>query len=219
MRRQRAGPSTLCSAGAGSETPENQSLPPVLQTPTPSPPAQAAETVDRASPRPTSRRRGPSKTDAPPPALDGKLLKDVQASFAHLDTNHDGLLSLEEFATGLGLLSMNAEFATIIFNAFDKSGDGMIDRREFVATIGVMLHPEDMERQVCFFPSSGTAAALCARSASHAPQSELGRTPSVSNSSVTHIPLARPRRPPPPPAPAHHGAHSPPLHPPARRPA
>jgi Ca2+-binding EF-hand superfamily protein len=89
------------------------------------------------------------------------MLKDVQASFAHLDTNRDGMLSLEEFTAGLGLLGMHPEFATIIFNAFDKSGDGSIDRREFVAAIGVMLHPEDMERQVRCFPpfSHGTGGA------------------------------------------------------------
>jgi Ca2+-binding EF-hand superfamily protein len=125
----------------------------VLQNTPPSPLTQAAEAADGATPRLTSRRRGSRKSDIAPPALDGKMLKDVQASFAHLDTNHDGLLSLEEFTAGLGLLSMNAEFATIIFNAFDRSGDGMIDRREFVTAIGVMLHPEDMERQVCFFCS------------------------------------------------------------------
>jgi len=96
------------------------------------------------------RRRGKERwaSSDQPPHFDGKMLKDVQRSFAKLDTNNDGTLSRPEFSAGLGMLGINPEFSALIFNAFDTSGDGAIDRREFVTTIGVMLHPEDLEKQV-----------------------------------------------------------------------
>ena len=64
-----------------------------------------------------------------------------------LDTNGDGKLSLHEFRHGLGLLGLSPSFATILFNAFDKSRDGAIDAREFLTTMAVMLQPSDVEAQ------------------------------------------------------------------------
>jgi hypothetical protein len=93
---------------------------------------------------PISREVRQPRTEAP--FLDPATLQRVHSSFASLDTNGDGRLSLDEFAVGLGLIGMDRQFSAIIFNAF-RPVDGMIDRREFVTTLCVMLHPEDIDRQ------------------------------------------------------------------------
>jgi len=46
------------------------------------------------------------------------------------------------------MLGLDKGFSTMIFSAFDKSGDGYIDLREFVAAMGVMLNPDDIEQQI-----------------------------------------------------------------------
>ena len=79
--------------------------------------------------------------------LDQRALREATANFRRLDTNGDGKLSLHEFRHGLGLLGLSPSFATILFNAFDKSRDGAIDAREFLTTMAVMLHPSDVEAQ------------------------------------------------------------------------
>ena len=81
--------------------------------------------------------------------LDQRALREATANFRRRDTNGDGKLSLQEFRHGLGLLGLSPSFATILFNAFDKSRDGAIDAREFLTTMAVMLHPADGEAQFC----------------------------------------------------------------------
>lgn len=82
------------------------------------------------------------------PLIDDKMLSAAAANFASMDKNDDGLLSIDEFRSGLGLLGMDKDFSSLIFNAFDRSGDGFIDRREFIANMVVMLHPEPNELQL-----------------------------------------------------------------------
>ena len=122
----------------------------------------AAPSLNRNSPPPRCRRLAAGQPDTPatstkPPLrrvhgsfcglLDPRSLREATANFKRLDTNGDGKLSLAEFRHGLGLLGLSPSFATILFNAFDKSRDGAIDSREFVATMAVMLHPSDVEAQ------------------------------------------------------------------------
>ena len=126
--------------------------------------AEPRELARRNSPRPpmpTPRRwlkfdtPASSTKEAPPRRvhgsfcglLDQRALREATANFRRLDRNSDGKLSLHEFRHGLGLLGLSPSFATILFNAFDKSRDGAIDAREFLTTMAVMLHPSDVEAQ------------------------------------------------------------------------
>ncbi|KAL1495262.1 hypothetical protein AB1Y20_017122 [Prymnesium parvum] len=69
-------------------------------------------------------------------------------NFSSMDKNGDGALSLAEFREGLGMLGMDADFSSILFNMFEKNADGNIDRREFLAAMAVMLHPDSIEKQI-----------------------------------------------------------------------
>ena len=46
------------------------------------------------------------------------------------------------------MFGMDERFSALVFSTFDKSGDGFIDQREFLASMAVMLHPYDVEQQV-----------------------------------------------------------------------
>ncbi len=83
-----------------------------------------------------------------PTLMDDKTLASCVKSFAAMDVNGDGILTLDEFRSGLGMLGMDPEFATILFNSFDRNSDGRINQREFCASMAVMMHPTDMVQQV-----------------------------------------------------------------------
>lgn len=81
------------------------------------------------------------------------MLKDavrdaLAESFSAMDKNGDGSLTLGEFREGLGMLGMDADFSSLLFNMFAKNPDGNVDRSEFLASMGVMLHPDSQELQV-----------------------------------------------------------------------
>ena len=80
--------------------------------------------------------------------FDDKSLRSALKNFSQLDRDNDGRLSREEFRAGLGMLGVDKTFSTIIFNSFDTGGDGWIDRREFLAAMAVMLHPDNLEAQI-----------------------------------------------------------------------
>eukprot|EP00965_Chrysotila_dentata_P132603 4384870-Pleurochrysis_carterae.AAC.1 len=80
--------------------------------------------------------------------LDSNALEQAKRNFRQMDVDKDGRLSESEFRSGLGMLGMDESFAAILFAAFDKGGDGYIDMREFLAAMGVMLHPNDVKQQV-----------------------------------------------------------------------
>ena len=82
------------------------------------------------------------------PHLDDKALRSALQNFRSLDHDNDGRLSQEEFREGLGMLGMDPTFSSLLFNSFDTGGDGYIDRREFVAAMAVMLHPDNVEDQI-----------------------------------------------------------------------
>lgn len=83
-----------------------------------------------------------------PSAADDKAMREALKSFTQMDINNDGQLSLEEFRSGLGTLGMEKELVHILFNSFDKNGDGTIDQREFITGMAVMLHPDDTDEQI-----------------------------------------------------------------------
>ena len=82
------------------------------------------------------------------PHLDDKALRSALQNFQSLDRDNDGRLSQEEFRQGLGMLGMDPTFSSLLFNSFDTGGDGYIDRREFVAAMAVMMHPDNVEEQI-----------------------------------------------------------------------
>ena len=83
-----------------------------------------------------------------PAQLDGPLLREALANFSSLDQNGDGMLTLAEFREGLGMLGMDDDFSQILFNMFNKTGGKTIDQKEFLASMGIMLHPDSIELQV-----------------------------------------------------------------------
>jgi len=87
-------------------------------------------------------------TPRPPNAPDEKVAKEALKAFLTMDTNGDGYLSFEEFRSGLGTLGLEPEFVRILFNSFDRDQSGTIERKEFLAAMAVMLHPEDTEQQI-----------------------------------------------------------------------
>ena len=105
-----------------------------------------------------SSKRGPSSKDDTlseqeaaelnVAGFDDKSLRSALKNFSQLDRDNDGRLSREEFRAGLGMLGVDKTFSTIIFNSFDTGGDGWIDRREFLAAMAVMLHPDNLEAQI-----------------------------------------------------------------------
>ena len=80
--------------------------------------------------------------------LDDAQLRAALENFSSMDKNGDGLLSRAEFREGLGMLGVDEDFCSILFNMFDTQGAGEIDQRAFLASMAVMLHPDEMELQV-----------------------------------------------------------------------
>ena len=87
-------------------------------------------------------------TPRPPHAPDDQTAKSALKAFLAMDVNGDGRLTLDEFRSGLGTLGMDMEFVTILFNTFDRDGDGMVSKREFLASMAVMLHPDETDQQI-----------------------------------------------------------------------
>jgi Ca2+-binding EF-hand superfamily protein len=80
--------------------------------------------------------------------LDADQRKKTLRDFAAMDRDQDGKLSSDEFRENLGLLGVDLGLAQILFNSFDHNGDGFVDKSEFLASMAVMLHPEEHEEQV-----------------------------------------------------------------------
>uniref|UniRef100_A0A7S2JKK7 EF-hand domain-containing protein n=1 Tax=Haptolina brevifila TaxID=156173 RepID=A0A7S2JKK7_9EUKA len=87
-------------------------------------------------------------TPRPAKAPDEKVAKNALKAFLAMDRDNDGHLSLEEFRSGLGTLGLDLEFVHILFNSFDKDGSGTIEKKEFLAAMAVMLHPDDTDEQI-----------------------------------------------------------------------
>lgn len=71
-------------------------------------------------------------TSAPPNAPAKKAAPDRAAAFARLDTNRDGLLTLDEYRAGM----KDAPNLEQRFKNFDRNGDGKLSRAEFVTPSG-----------------------------------------------------------------------------------
>ena len=84
-----------------------------------------------------SDTRAPDATPRPPNAPDEKVAKEALKAFLAMDTNGDGLLSFEEFRSGLGTLGLEPEFVRILFNSFDFDQSGTIERKELLAAMAV----------------------------------------------------------------------------------
>jgi Ca2+-binding EF-hand superfamily protein len=82
------------------------------------------------------------------PSLDETSLRQAAQNFEAMDKNGDGTLSLEEFQEGLGMVGVDKGFCAMLFDAFDKDGSKSIDRREFIASMSVMIHPDNTDEQV-----------------------------------------------------------------------
>lgn len=89
-----------------------------------------------------------SDAPRPTPQVSDAVLSDVLANFSTLNKAGNGRLTLAEFREGLGMLGMDNDLTSILFNSFDRNGDGVVDCDEFVASMCVMLHPEELEQQV-----------------------------------------------------------------------
>ena len=100
------------------------------------PPEQSLEATESST-----RRR-----DALTTSFDGKVLKACCEHFRSLDTDLDGRLSLQEFRHGLGLLGVDPLLSGMMFNAYDRDGNGAIDMREFIACLSVQLGDDEAEQ-------------------------------------------------------------------------
>ncbi len=80
--------------------------------------------------------RAAAPTTPTPPATSNAPAKkapvDRAAAFARMDTNHDGVLTLEEYVAGM----KDAPNLEQRFKNFDQNGDGKLSREEFVAPSG-----------------------------------------------------------------------------------
>ena len=73
-------------------------------------------------------------------------LETLRANFHRLDKNSSGGLDQEEFRQCLGGIGLDAELSSILFNIFDKDGDGEVSLKEFLGTISLMVHGSLEER-------------------------------------------------------------------------
>ena len=63
-----------------------------------------------------------------------KLLDEIgKATYAVMDTNKDGKLSLEEYTKVCEASNMKAEFAKFMFDKIDKNHDGKVEVKELIA--------------------------------------------------------------------------------------
>ncbi len=90
-------------------------------------PPTKPQTGGAAAPSRPPRKKGATaakKTTTPT----NRPAPDRAATFARWDTNHDGVLSREEYRDGLS----NSANAANRFRNFDRNGDGRLSREEFV---------------------------------------------------------------------------------------
>jgi Ca2+-binding EF-hand superfamily protein len=91
---------------------------------------------------------GMETSEKPVMQLNDKQLREALDNFTAMDKNGDGALSRAEFREGLGMLGVDDDFSSILFNMFDAQGTGSIDRSAFLTSMAVMLHPDEIEMQV-----------------------------------------------------------------------
>ncbi|KAH8739785.1 protein kinase domain-containing protein [Cryptosporidium ryanae] len=66
-------------------------------------------------------------------ALDTSQINMVTSIFRSLDTNNDGVLSIQELGTGLQKLGVSSRESSLISKAMDVDGNGMISYSEFIS--------------------------------------------------------------------------------------